>query len=225
MNYEIINTLASTYDADMENADQANVFPYDGYLNVLECIAREVEDTFHLYPVHILDLGLGTARLYQMIKPQRYELTGIDFSEKMLEIAQLKLPSATLILHDLTKGLPEEIQQKSYDVIISTYFFHSFQLDHFLEYIKLLTKKLTKFGRIYIGDAMFFTSAQKRSTQLKHLDSWREFAHYHVYEQIIGRIDEHLSISFLEIQNGAGVLIVENYNECTLHSPEVLIKY
>ncbi len=220
-----INRLAISYDQDMAAADQAGVFPYEGYGEVLAFIQREIATTFPEYPIKVLDLGIGTGKLYQGILPASMRLTGIDFAETMLEIAASNCPDATLIAHDLTRGLPEELTNETYDAIVATYLFHSFSLEQMIAYLKILVRKLTPFGRIYIGDAMFLTSVQKRSKQVLELQSWSEFAHYHVYEQILGRIDAHLALSFAEIQNGAGVLIVENYHECTLQNPEHLVKY
>jgi putative AdoMet-dependent methyltransferase len=220
-----INRLAISYDQDMAAADQAGVFPYEGYAEVLAYIQRELANTFPIYPIKVLDLGIGTGKLYQNVLPGNIQLTGIDFAESMLEIVAKNHPNATLCAHDLTHGLPEELGNETYDAIVATYLFHSFSLEQMIAYIKVLVRKLTPFGRIYIGDAMFLTSIQKRSKQVLELQSWGEFAHYHVYEQILGRIDAHLAISYAEIQNGAGVLIVENYHECTLQNPEHLVKY
>lgn len=225
MSQAIMNRLAETYDVDMENADHLNVFPYDGYQLVLDVIARELSESFHLYPISILDLGIGTGKLYQQINPFKMQLTGIDFSANMLQIAKMRVPNAVLIEHDLMQGLPTSLEHQTFDAIVSTYFFHSFSMDHFLQSLEQLSRRLNKFGKIFIGDAMFLTSSQKRSKQLKELSQWNEFAHYHVYEQIINRIPDHLCVSFFEVQTGAAVLIIENYHECTLQNRELLIKY
>jgi len=225
MSQAVMNRLAATYDVDMENADHLNVFPYDGYQLVLDGMARELSESFHLYPISILDIGIGTGKLYQQIHPLKMQLTGIDFSEKMLQIAKVRLPQATLIEHDFMQGLPSALGNQTFDAIVSSYFFHSISMDHLIPTIDMLSRRLNKFGKIIIGDAMFLTVSQKRAKQIKEVDQWNEFAHYHVYEQILDRIPDHLSVSFFEVQQGAGILIIENYHECTLQNRELLIKY
>lgn len=225
MDFSPLDQLAITYDSDMETADQHGAFPYAGYLEVLQTIALELDGSFPIHPIKVLDLGIGTGRLYQSVLPDQIRLTGIDASKGMLERSRLRHPEATLYCHDLSLGLPEELGSETFDAIVATYFFHSLPLDKMLQSIKQLIGRLSPCGRIYIGDAMFLTNQQKKETQLRELESWREFAHYHVYEQILGRIEDHLALSFFEIRPGAAVLMIENLHECTLHRPDAMVQY
>jgi putative AdoMet-dependent methyltransferase len=225
MDFTPLDQLASTYDQDMETADQHGQFPYAGYAEVLHLIAEELCEAFPIAPVKVLDLGIGTGKLYQSILPETIRLVGVDGSKAMLEIARLRYPDATLLCHDLSTGLPDELSGERFDAIVATYFFHSLPLDKMLQTIKQLMPLLSPCGRIYIGDAMFLTTQQKRETQLRELENWREFAHYHVYEQILGRIEDHLALSFFEIAPSASVLMIENYHECTLHRRDAVIQY
>jgi len=225
MDFVKLDRLANTYDQDMETADQHGQFPYVGYLEVLQTIASDLDGAFPLTPIKVLDLGVGTGKLYQSVLPEKIRLTGIDVSKGMLDIARLRHPDATFFEHDLSSGLPDAVLAERFDAIVATYFFHSLPLDKMLQSVKQLMTLLTPCGRIYIGDAMFLTSRQKRETQLKELENWDEFAHYHVYEQILGRIEDHLALSFFEIRPGAAVVMIENYHECTLHRRDAMIQY
>lgn len=49
---------------------------------------------------------------------------GQDFSQRMIALAQPKMPRARLYCGDFTQGLAAELTQNSYDAIIATYSLH-----------------------------------------------------------------------------------------------------
>lgn len=70
------------------------------------------------------------------------QITGVDFSEDMLEIAKVKLGDVELYHQDLTEGLPVEIIHNTYDYIVSTYAFHHIPTELKKMYIKHLVSCL-----------------------------------------------------------------------------------
>jgi len=50
----------------------------------------------------LLDIGFGTGVLTKKINDDGYDITGMDFSQRMIEIAKEKMPKAELIKHDFT---------------------------------------------------------------------------------------------------------------------------
>lgn len=222
---ELFNRMADGYDQMVIDIDNLNQFPFAGYQKVIDFIASDIENDSRLGKCRVLDLGIGTGTLEARIKPEKLELTGIDISDKMLEIAQLKLPTARLFCHDFRKGLPEDIKNDKYDIIIATYALHHLDFIEWLDYIHYLSHHLTVFGKIYIGDILFVNEGEKRACQTENIESWDEAEYYHVFETIVSRIANHLAISFVKLAFCAGVIIVENYHECTLHPDELLIKY
>src|SRR5271154_6281864 len=64
----------------------------------------------------ILELGCGTGSVLSSL-PKRYELSGIDKSRKMLEIARTKLPNANLKLGSMTTFKTT----KRFDVVLCVY--------------------------------------------------------------------------------------------------------
>lgn len=225
MMQDLFNRMADNYDQMVIDADNLNQFPFAGYQKNINFIATAIEDDSRLGKSRVLDLGIGTGILEAKIKPEKIELTGIDISDKMLEITQLKLPSARLFCHDFRTGLPTEIKNDKFDIIIATYSMHHLDLDEWLNYIHFLSHHLTVFGKIYIGDIFFVNEGEKRACRQANIDSWDDSEYYHVFEAIVSRITEHLAISFVKLSFCAGVIIVENYHECTLHPDELLIKY
>jgi len=97
----------------------------------------------------LLDAGCGTGALMSLIRkdfPKRH-YTGIDMSEKMLEIARKNNESATLV-HGDCEALPFE--KGSFDVVICTQSFHHYpNPDKFFESVSRVLKPN---GRLILRD-------------------------------------------------------------------------
>jgi putative AdoMet-dependent methyltransferase len=220
MGKALFDRLADNYDQDILDSDNLNLFPFAGYQKIMDFIAADIEIQSHLGLCRILDLGIGTGNLESKIKPNRIELTGVDFSEKMLEVAQLKLHDARLFCADFLQGLPEEIQNEKFDIIVSTYAMHHLEFPAWVDYLTYLSQHLTVFGKIYIGDILFLNETEKRICHDQNAETWDSDEHYHVYEEIATHICEHLAVSFVKVSYCAGIIILENYHECSLHADE-----
>ena len=64
----------------------------DDFSRTRENIWEEIRFLFDNKKERVLDLGCGNARYYQLLKNTDY--TGVDFSEKLIEIAKNKYPEA-----------------------------------------------------------------------------------------------------------------------------------
>ncbi|WP_255473050.1 trans-aconitate 2-methyltransferase [Rummeliibacillus sp. SL167] len=73
---------------------------------------------------NVLNIGLGTAVLTAKLYEDGHNIDGIDFSPKMIEIAQVKMPQVNLMEWDISKGLPDFFKGHKYDSIVSTYALH-----------------------------------------------------------------------------------------------------
>jgi putative AdoMet-dependent methyltransferase len=225
MKSKFYDDIAKKYDALVADDVLNNHFPYAENETLQQIIAEYISDNEEKEKLKILDLGIGTASLYEKIFPERLEITGIDNCEDMLEIAKLRVPDANLIKHDLVKGLPEEIESNYFDYIVVTYTFMHFDLEYVIQLINLLIGKLAPFGKIFIGDIIFLDELKK----LKYLTRYKENnisgINYHQYEQITKRVDDSLNLSFMEINEYTGLIIVEKLYESSLHYEETLVKY
>lgn len=103
----------------------------------------------------MLDIGIGTAILSHRLYDNGHSIDGLDFSAKMIEIAQAKMPKANVLECDFSAGLPKEIKEKKYDFIVSTYALHHLNDDEKLTFIKELLPLITDNGKIFIGDIAF----------------------------------------------------------------------
>ncbi len=217
------NDLANIYDQLVREDIRLNRFPYAAYSDIQDIIAGYIYD--NKQTVNILDIGIGTASLYEKIMPETLQLTGIDISERMLDISRLRVPDATLILHDILKGIPKEIAHQKFDYIIINYLFEHFDLETVKSLINQLIQYLSPFGKIIIGDIMFLDSEKKKLYLLSHPDEIIPTYNYHTYNDIVANSNDHLSFNFMELNDYTGILIIEKYYESTLHFEETLIKY
>ena len=88
---------AEEYDKSVQISSDNNEFPFAGYndlLNTIFNIIRKKEKA------SVLDIGFGTGTLIKKLYDEGYEIYGVDFSKKMIEIAQDKMPLAKLFQYD-----------------------------------------------------------------------------------------------------------------------------
>ncbi len=70
----------------------------------------------------------------------------MDFSEKMLEEAQRKMPKARFHQQDLNQGIPKDFENEEFDYIISSYALHHLSNPAKVRLIEELLKLLKKEG-------------------------------------------------------------------------------
>jgi ubiquinone/menaquinone biosynthesis C-methylase UbiE len=66
----------------------------------------------------VLDAGCGAGFPVAKILSERFQVTGVDFSEKQIELAKKNVPNATFICQDMTKL---DFPSQSFDGICSFY--------------------------------------------------------------------------------------------------------
>lgn len=111
---------ADGYDKSVQLSEENNEYSFAGYKDVLNYVYNIVKEKTG----SLLDIGFGTGVLTKRLYDEGYIITGIDFSQGMIEIAKEKMPNANLICYDFTRGLPDELKKESFDWIISTYAIH-----------------------------------------------------------------------------------------------------
>ena len=72
----------------------------------------------------VLDIGFGTGTLTARLYAQGCRIYGQDFSERMVQLAQEKMPDAKLYSGDFKQGLVEPLRAQRYDFILATYSLH-----------------------------------------------------------------------------------------------------
>ena len=191
---------ADGYDRSVDMSDEDNTYPFAGYKKVLAGIYEAIRKG---QGKRVLDIGFGTGVLAAKLYENGYEITGIDFSERMLQIAQEKMPSARLIQHDFSKSLPAELANAQFDAIVCTYSIHHLDDAAKIAFLKELQTHLNPAGRIYIGDVAFASREELRACRENCGDEWDEDEFYIVAEEIKKEIH---GVQFAKISCCAGIL-------------------
>ena len=66
----------------------------------------------------VLDIGFGTGTLTTRLYENGCDVYGQDFSQRMIELAKVKMPDAHLYQGDFSKGLVPELSDCRFDFII-----------------------------------------------------------------------------------------------------------
>ena len=114
---------AEDYDKEVGISDEEGSYPFAGYKEVLNTIYQRILSSDSKT---VLDIGFGTGVLAYRLYENGCCIYGQDFSRKMIETAQKKMPDAILLEGDFTQGLVEPLTRKKYDAIVATYSLHHF---------------------------------------------------------------------------------------------------
>lgn len=190
------------YDKYVERNSKG--YPFEGYYDVLNYMYNLIEKK---ESVKILDIGVGTGILTNQLYKDGAEIYGVDFSKKMIEIAQEKMPKAKFIQWDFNLGIPSELKDKKFNYIISSYAIHHLNDDKKLEFIKQLKNILTPGGKIIIADIAFQTSQDFLICKKENADGWDEDEVYIAADEMKKRLTEiGIRSTYQQISSCAGIL-------------------
>lgn len=206
LNQQGFNLWADGYDQTVQLSEENNHYPFAGYKEILGTIFNEIMQQPNS---SVLDIGFGTAVLTTKLYDHGHQISGFDFSSKMIDIALKKMPKANLMEWDLANGLPEALVNKQYDAIVSTYALHHFTDEAKVAYIKALLPLLTPTGKIYIGDIAFETRAQLEKCRQESIGYWDDDEFYFVHEEFSKLLNETCQVEFHPISHCGGVFIMK----------------
>lgn len=182
-------TDVSVFDNWAENYNDAvneEEFPFAGYKQVLDTVASKV---LTRKGASVLDFGIGTGQLARRFYEAGHPVTGIDFSEEMLQIARQSMPMAELIAADFTSAMPKEINGFGFDFIVMTYAFHHIPYQQQASFLSKLSGYLNADGQILIGDILFPSQQAMQACQARYPDEWDEEEYYLIWEQLQPQLD------------------------------------
>ncbi|MFT4144143.1 MAG: class I SAM-dependent methyltransferase [Mobilitalea sp.] len=194
---------ADGYDKSVNLSEESNEYPFAGYRSVLNDIYTQVRQKEY---AEILDIGFGTGILTTRLYELGYKITGIDFSDKMIGIAQQKMPDAVLIKWDFSKGLPDEINNQHFDYIVSTYALHHLADTEKTTFINSISDMLKPNGKILIGDVSFETRTDLEECKENYFEFWDSDEVYFVAGEMINRLSNNLICNYHKISHCAGIL-------------------
>lgn len=147
---------ADGYDASVQVSDEENTYPFAGYKRVLGAVYAAVRENG---AKSVLDIGFGTGVLTRRFYQDGLDVYGVDFSQRMIELAQAHMPEAKLYQADFAEGLPDELSGGRYDAIVSTYALHHVTDGQKAAFLRTLFGLLTPGGVLVVGDLAFQTRA------------------------------------------------------------------
>lgn len=181
LNKKGFDLWADNYDKSVGISDEDGTYPFAGYKNVLNEIFNRVLETS---AKTVLDIGFGTGTLTTKLYEHGCTIYGQDFSERMIRLAQEKMPNAKLVSGDFSKGLEDSLTHQKYDAIIATYSLHHLTDGQKITFINQLLPLLNTGGCIYIGDVAFETRALLEKCKEDAGDNWDEDEIYFVYDEL-----------------------------------------
>lgn len=193
---------ADGYDKSVQLSEEDNEYPFAGYKDVLNTIYNIIH---RKEKAKVLDIGFGTGVLTKKLYDDGYEIYGIDFSERMLEISKEKMPLAKLVQYDFSRGLPKELENIQFDYIISTYAMHHLEDEDKIKFINKLEEYLSRDGRIIIGDIAFETRELLEQCKAKYENYWDDEEIYFVFDELKEFFPKE-DISFTTISHCAGII-------------------
>src|SRR5699024_8675919 len=150
---------------------QTCALPISGYKRILNTIYNHV---LTQAGKSVLDIGFGTGTLTTKLYQQGCTICGQDFSHRMIELAQEKMPEAHLYQGDFTFGLAKELTEHQYDAIIATYSLHHLSDAQKVGFLSDLLDLLKPNGCIYIGDVAFHTRGELETCRRRMAEMWDE---------------------------------------------------
>lgn len=203
LNNKGFDLWADGYDKSVGLSDEDGTYPFAGYKNILNEIYNRVLSRSGKV---VLDIGFGTGTLTAKLYEQGCIIFGQDFSEKMIELAQEKMPGARLYRGDFSQGLAQDLKQNKYDAIIATYSLHHLTDAQKVSFLKCLLPLLNEGGCIYIGDVAFQTRRELEKCMAQTGDEWDEDEIYFVFDELKKVFPK---MKFKQISHCAGLLSLE----------------
>lgn len=168
--------------------------------HLLVKLARVDKDSY------VWDFATITGTLISKLYQQGCKIYGQDFSERMIYIAQKKMPEAKLFNGNISNGLVEPLLEHKYDAIIATYSLHHLSDSKKVTFIKNLRKQLEKNSVIYIGDVAFETRLEHDKCMKKFEDEWDKDEFYFVVDEMKKFFPE---MKFEKFSDCAGIITLK----------------
>ncbi len=197
---------AHDYDKEVHASDEKSTYPFTGYKDLINSIYNEVMQS---KDADILDIGIGTGTLATKLYEQGHSITGLDFSQKMLDICKEKMPEAEFIKYDFHNELPQELKGKKYDFIISTYAIHHIKDTEKASLIMELLTYVKDDGKIIIGDVSFESKEALLKCQSESDESWDSDEHYFIYPHMVKLLQNNIHMHYIPFSYCSGIMVIQ----------------
>ena len=203
LNAKGFDKWSGEYDESIKNSKG---YPFEGYYDVLGYVQGQVLSKGDA-PIKVLDIGIGTGSLSAELYKLGADIVGVDFSEKMLQEAQRKMPKARFHQQDLNHGIPKDLENKEFDYIISSYALHHLSNPAKVRLIEELLKLLKKKGEILIADVAFESMEDLQTCKEQAGDEWDDDEFYMIGGEMVEELERRgIESEYQQISICAGVL-------------------
>ena len=172
---------ADGYDKSVGLSDENDRYPFAGYRAMMNALYQRV---LAQSGRDVLDIGFGTGVLTSRLYEQGCRIYGQDFSARMIELAQAKMPDARLYQGDFSKGLVPELRAQQYDAIVATYSLHHLTDTQKIGFLHTLLPLLKQDGCLFIGDVAFRTREELEACRTAAGEDWDSDEIYFVYGEL-----------------------------------------
>lgn len=156
---------ADGYDKSVGLSDENDRYPFAGYRAMMNALYQRV---LAQSGRDVLDIGFGTGVLTSRLYEQGCQIYGQDFSARMIELAQAKMPDARLYQGDFSKGLVPELCAQQYDAIVATYSLHHLTDAQKIGFLRALLPLLKQDGCISSATSPSARAKSSKRVELRH---------------------------------------------------------
>jgi putative AdoMet-dependent methyltransferase len=200
-------TLFDEWSARYDNCTESNEFPFIDFKDVLFSVLSHSDINENC---SVLELGIGTGMLTTMYADIAKDITGVDFSPKMVERCKTNVPGARIFQADVTKPF-DFLDGQKFDRVISNYLFHEFCDATKLQIIeRCFGDHIKEAGFMVIGDISFEDRTRLDECKNRNLDLWDDDEFYWDADTLVKRIS-YLGylVSYSQISECAGVCVIK----------------
>jgi 2-polyprenyl-3-methyl-5-hydroxy-6-metoxy-1,4-benzoquinol methylase len=198
---ELFDRWAKGYNKSVLKSEKEGSYPFAGYSEVKYSIIDIISSA---HKARVLEMGVGTGEITKPLYELGYEITGVDLSNKMIEIAKSHMEKAEFILADFSSSL-NEITIK-FDFIVFSYSIHHLSYNDQIELLIKLNDYLNEDGVIIIGDVSTFTIEDMNQLQNKYAAIWDDEECYPILKKYqLSQLANLYNLSYVQINEVAGI--------------------
>jgi 2-polyprenyl-3-methyl-5-hydroxy-6-metoxy-1,4-benzoquinol methylase len=174
---ELFDNWANNYNKSVIKSEQEETYPFAGYSSIkYQIIDIITKRSF----AHILDMGVGTGEITSPLYNLGYKVTGVDLSEKMIDLAKKKMPNAMFICDTFQNSITKLNDQ--YDFIIFNYSIHHLEYQDQIDLLLKIHVSLSSQGRIIIGDVSTVNILDMNKLYEKYDSIWDDEEYYPILD-------------------------------------------
>ena len=203
MNKKLFNDWARSYNESVLKSEKNKTYPFFGYSDVQKTV---FELSNRVPQSRILEMGIGTGMMTKKLYELNHQITGVDFSSKMIEEAKRIMPFNTYVVSDFISAL-DIIRDTRYNTIIFSYSIHHMKPIHQKYLLSYLSNNLAEEGKIIIGDVMTNSNQEMDKLADQYEKIWDPEEFYPTWEDYQNEVlDQHYIMDFQKITHCSGII-------------------